>query len=394
MPWVETLPSGRYRALYRLPNGQKRSVPGTFTHKQAARNASVEAEGKTKRAGWTDPRAGQTTWGEWFELWWPTRQIEPSTSKRESGLAAVHLLPRWRDVPLSAIRRQDVQAWISALLAENVGTEDDPAYRAPSTARRVLTVFVSSLSAAQDAELIGSNPAVRMKLPPMPQGRQVYLTRAQYATLASAVERREDRAVLDFLVGTGVRWGELAGMHVDQLDLAGGVVTVSNTTDGEEVKPYPKGRQWRRVPLLQWVVDYLDVPDPKPCGLKHRGRGGCPSGLLFPSRTGTARASRSFTRWVLDPALRDAGLDGLGVTLHDLRHTYASWLVQDGVPLARVAQLLGHQSTRMTEVYAHLAPASHDDVERALRDPRGANVGQDGSPSSVPRLRPVPPRNT
>ena len=380
MPWVETLPSGRYRALYRLPNGQKRSVPGTFTHKQAARDAAIAAEGVTKRAGWRDPRAGQVSWADWCKVWWPTRQIEPQTRKREQGFVDVHIEPRWGSVGLADIRRQDVQAWVTGLAREHES----------STVRRILNVFVSSLSAAQDAELIGSNPAVRMKLPPMPQGRQVFLTRAQYASLAGEVKHDRDRALLDFLVGTGVRWGEAAGMHIDQLDLAAGIVTVSNTTDGVEIKPYPKGRRWRRVPLLQWVVDYLEVPEPVDCGLEHRGRRGCSSGLLFPSTTGTARDRRSFQRHVLNPALKRAGLEGLGLTIHDLRHTYASWLVQDGVPLARVAELLGHQSTRTTEIYAHFAPASHDDIERALRDPRGADVGQTRLPPGVARLHPAP----
>ena len=97
---------------------------------------------------------------------------------------------------------------------------------------------------------------------------------------------------------------------------------------------------------------------------------------------------------MLRPALERAGLGERGVTLHDLRHTYASWLVQDGVPLTRVAGLLGHSSTRTTEIYAHFAPAEREDVARALRDPRGANVGQADAIGAFERLHLVTPDST
>ncbi len=386
MAWTERLPSGRWRGSYRLPNGQIRSA-GTFDHKKAAHDAAIQAEGLTKRPGWRDPRAGQTPWRAWHAVWWPTRSIEPTTSSGERSMVDVHIMPRWGDVALADIKRHDVQAWVTGIVTEKLGDDDEPRYRTASTARRILNVFVSSLTAAVDAELLVANPALRIKLPPIPPGRQVFLTRAQYAQLAAQVPGREDRAVLDFLVGTGARWGEMAGLHVHNLDLVRGVATIADTTDGNEIKPYPKGRRQRRVPILQWMVDYLDVPEPTPCGLPHRTVRKCPSGLLFPGARGGARDDRNFWHRVLSPALDAAGLTELGLTIHDLRHTYASWLVQDGVPLTRVAELLGHASTRTTEIYAHFAPATGRDIEQAMRDPRGAHVEQHPTPPGFTTLR-------
>lgn len=165
------------------------------------------------------------------------------------------------------------------------------------------------------------------------------------------------------------------------------MVTIADTTDGTEIKPYPKGRRQRRVPVLQRMVDHLDVPEPAPCGLPHRTVRKCPSGLLFPAARGGARDDRNFWHRVLSPAIQAAGLGELGMTIHDLRHTYASWLVQDGVPLTRVAELLGHASTRTTEIYAHFAPVTARDIEQAMRDPRGANVEQGPTPQRFTALR-------
>lgn len=387
MAWTEKRASGRYRGMYRLPNGDRVTV-GTFDHKKAARDAAIAAEGKVKRPDWRDPRAGLITWREWHDIWWPTRQIEPETRKTEAGMVANHLMPRWADEPLALITRQDVKAWGTSITTENVGTVDAPRYRKPSTARRILNIFVSSMTAALDAELITVHPAVRIKLPPNPPTDPVFLTRAQYAALVSKVPNQQDRAVLDFLAGTGLRWGELAGLHIHNLDLRNGVVIVADVTDGTEVKPYPKGGRQRRVPLLQWVVDELDVPEPTGCGLKHR-HGHCPSGLVFPAPRGGVREDRNFTHRVLHPAAEAAGLGGLGISLHDLRHTYASWLAQDGLPLGRIAELLGHASMRTTEIYAHFRPTVTNDIEHAMRSPRVADGGQTPTTSGFTGLRAV-----
>jgi integrase len=53
-------------------------------------------------------------------------------------------------------------------------------------------------------------------------------------------------------------------------------------------------------------------------------------------------------------AVNEAGIEDF--TFHDLRHTFASWLVMSGVDLATVSTLMGHRTIQMTMRYAHLAP--------------------------------------
>jgi integrase len=75
---------------------------------------------------------------------------------------------------------------------------------------------------------------------------------------------------------------------------------------------------------------------------------------------------------------------------HDLRHTYASWLVQNGTPIEEVARLRGHASSVVTQRYAHLADTPKDSVLKALGNPfRGASVGQTDTPRDSQSLRAV-----
>lgn len=245
MAWVETLPSGKYRGMYR--DGRKRKVSaGTFTHKKTARDAAIDAEAKVLRNGWRDPRASKITWAQWHDQWWDSRAVEASTKKNEASMVKCHIMPEWKDVPLAAITRHDVQSWANKLKVS------------PGTRRRILNVFVSSLTAAVDAEIIDSNPAMRAKIAPVGPPRHVYLTQEQYAALRDAFPE-EWRPVLDFLTSTGVRWGEMAGLHWEHL--GGDQLQVINVVSAGKIKPYPKGRRKRLVPIPEWARAEIDWQD-------------------------------------------------------------------------------------------------------------------------------------
>lgn len=85
--------------------------------------------------------------------------------------------------------------------------------------------------------------------------------------------------------------------------------------------------------------------------------------FLYSRKGGKPGQVRAF-KTAFNAACRRAGIEDLRI--HDLRHHYASRLVQRGVPLQRVQHLLGHKSMRMTERYAHLAPSDLDDAVAVL----------------------------
>lgn len=370
MAWTEQVPSGRWKGLYRLPDGSRRSA-GTYPHKKAAMNAAAAAEQEAAQLGWRDPRAGARLWSDWVAEWWPTRNVESSTLRTDESRRTKHLDDRWGDVPLVDITRHDVKAWAADLLASGM---------AAATRDRCVALLSASLVAAVDAEIITANPAARLRLSSADNTRERYLTKDEAFAVLDEIPEGVQRAIAAMLLGTGVRWGEGAGATVQRLDVAGRQFRVAETWDDKarQVKDYPKGRKRRTVPVPDWTLEHVEP-------LVDRRK----SGFLFLTAEGTPLDHHNYRRRVWIPAVERAGL--ADVHLHDARHTYASWLIQDGVPLEEVGRLLGHVSPLTTRRYAHLAETPSASVLSALSRPqRGANEGQDVAPtdSNVLQFRP------
>jgi integrase len=370
MGWARKLPSGRYQGQYRGTDGKVRTADGgPFSHKAAAVRAAAEAEAEARAPGWRDPSAGLMTWAAWCEAWWPTRTVEASTLAADTGRRDNHLMPRWGAVALVDITRHDVKAWAAELRARGLS---------PATVHRIVTLLSASLAAAVDAEILQANAAARLRLPTPPASAERYLTREEFDAIAGHLEGQWLR-MATLLVGTGARFGEAAGLHHARVDAGRGWVEIVETWDPARgaIKGYPKGRRRRQVPLPGWVD--LGTPETQTCGATHPG---CRSPLVVSSEAGTPMDVDNFRkRW--DVACRRADVGH--VRPHDLRHTYASWLLQAGISLAEVGRLLGHVSPTTTQRYAHLAETPAEEVLAALGRPRprAANVQQ---PAAAPGL--------
>ncbi|WP_325598640.1 site-specific integrase [Nocardioides sp.] len=346
-----------------------------FTHKAKAEREAGAKEVDARSLLWRDPEAFKRPWGEWADEWETARQVESSTGRTDKQRRRTYLDPRWADVPIGSITRHDVKAWAVQLRATGIS---------PSTVQRIVHLFSASLNAAIDAEVLESNPASRIRLPKGAQEQERFLTHEEYFAIRAELSTTADQLVADLLVSTGLRWSEMAGLHWSRVDLGRGslsVVEVYDQTTGT-VKPYPKGKRARTVPLTDDLVVALvehqrGAGKGQSCGVDHT-TGICRSGLVFTTPSG--RPLRN-SNWA--PGWRRAVLDAdVGhVRIHDLRHTYASWLLQRGIPIAEVGRLLGHISTVTTAKYAHLADSPSEAVRLALAAPRLPHEG--GSESSL-----------
>ncbi|WP_022906649.1 tyrosine-type recombinase/integrase [Curtobacterium sp. B18] len=278
-------------------------------------------------------------------------------------------------MPLVDITRHDVKAWAADLLTSGMD---------PATVQRCVALLSASLVAAVDAGIITANPASRLRLANADNTRERYLTKDEAFRLLDEIPEGIPRAMAAMFFGTGLRWGEAAGATLQRLDSDSGVFRVAETWDDKlkQPKDYPKGRRRRTVPVPDWTLAYLE-----PLVVARRG------GFIFLSADGTPLDHHNYRSRIWIPAVKRAGLDD--VHLHDARHTYASWLTQDGVPLDEVGRLLGHVSPLTMHRYAHLAETPSVAVFGALSrpEPRGADVGQDAAPGDSNALQ-FRPRRT
>lgn len=301
---------------------------------------AIEAEERSRVPGWRDPRAGARKWGDWYEEWVTSRRIEASTSRSDVSIRKNHLA-YWDAVPLIEIDRFALKKWVKVLHDKGL---------AQSSIARIVMVMSSSLTGAADAGIIHANPAFRLGVSPPDTDDARYFTRKQVRRFLKELgEGSRDHAIFALLVGTGLRWGEAMGLGVDRIDFKRKRIRVAEVRDRAtgQIKPYPKSRRRRTVPLPDWVADAI-----KPFA-KAQKEDGLDSifGHVDPS---------NWRRDVWGP-LNTGGVP------HDLRHTYASWLLQDGMSLAEVSKLLGHSSQRVTERYAHLQDTPDEAVFTAMR---------------------------
>ncbi|MEM6785252.1 MAG: site-specific integrase [Bacteroidota bacterium] len=197
----------------------------------------------------------------------------------------------------------------------------------------------------------------------VPKGPQVFphwLSREDFERLVQTLRQASSNAheqevgwlipLVTVAVYTGLRLGELVALRWRDVDLHARTLVVRHTATSRT-----KSRRDRAVPLAQQAVDVL-------VGIRPHDQ---LDGLVFTGATGRAvnkeYASKRFLRY-----RRQAGLPD-EIHFHCLRHTTASWLVQGGVSIVRVKEILGHASIQTTMRYAHLVPSGFlDELDRAM----------------------------
>lgn len=343
MAAIRKLPSGRYQAAVRLPNGRR--VTRSDPLRRVVVDWAKEEEARIARGQWRDPRLVKVTFDEWRDRWLASRVVEAETLRGNEMVVRLYLTPQWAGWLLPQITRMDVQAWVQRMVQDGGG---------PSVVRKAYQVLSTMLSAAVMEGALAQSPCHRIDLPAAPPKAPPWFTREQVDAIQAELPDRHATAT-ELMVWTGLRWGEMAGLRVGDVDwLRRRIAVVGVATQHGAWKEYPKTSKSRReVPVPPHVLEQLA---PLVAGRDASQR-------LFTTVRGGRPWSAGNWRNVWSAAVKRAGVPAYPP--HACRHTAASWLVQDGVPLYDVQRLLGHESFATTTRYAHLAPDAHEAVEEA-----------------------------
>ncbi|MCE5291302.1 MAG: site-specific integrase [Nocardiaceae bacterium] len=290
-----------------------------------------------------------------------------------------HVLPQWGSWQLGKIDHMSVQAWISRLSVE----------RSRATVAEAKRLMSGAMRSAVRSRLIGVDPTVGIRVP----GHRVrdtderILSRDEIRSgLVPAIVPERYQTLVATAAFTGMRWGEVIGLCPDAVDLKDGTVrvirTVTEVAGHTEFKPFPKSKAGRRlIPLPAWLTEELaEYLNRYPVHGDQR--------LIFSNEVGGALLRTTFRTRVWRPALVRAGLlgevyeirDGFeavwmgadgevsseifgnheqavkhvakneasGFRFHDLRHSYGTWLADDGLPPHKIAKVMGHENITTT----------------------------------------------
>lgn len=391
MAWAEKRGPNRWRGAYRVSIGGKlveqylNEDPETgalFTSAASAKRAANAKEDAERKRPVRRAANGLPTIGEFCrETYWPNRKVQPGTKKRDESPLNLHILPQWETYAVNVPIKQDVNEWVEALGATRAKTLTKGGHRVeermlkPGTVARIFFVFSGIMKAAYDADLITSTPCHRVTLPDDAPPDEYFLTEDEYERLEASAPNEHMKMYLKLGVKTGGRWGELTGLHRRRIDTRNGSIVFHETWDevSHRMKLYPKGGNRRGVPIdaqfAEELDDYMRRNPATPCTTPHIDDQGnvrpCKSALLFAWNDAGDPWPHSSVRqqwWV--PMVAGAGL--IGVRMHDLRHTYASWLIQRRITIDELCELMGHSSTVVTRRYAHLAGSHWDRVRKVL----------------------------
>ena len=249
------------------------------------------------------------------------------------------VLPRLGQIRVEDVRRSDLAALHREVSAKT-----------PIQANRALALLSKMLSLAVAWEMRGDNPAIGIERN-AENKRERFLSPTELARLNEALGSHGSRAsanAIRLLLLTGARRGEILGATWSQFDLEAGVWTKPAATTKQK-KPH-------RVPLNAAALALLRE-------LKARSA----SPALFPGRGANAFQGELKRSWA--SICKAAELEDL--RLHDLRHSFASFLASSGLSLPTIGALLGHTQPATTARYAHLL----DSALREATERVGALVG-------------------
>jgi integrase/recombinase XerC len=194
-----------------------------------------------------------------------------------------------------------------------------------------------------------ANPARAVRAPKMEKRLPGHLTRPEVETVFALAEARaaentlagtRDLVVLELLYGSGVRLTELHGLDLTDLEIPTG-----------QMKVRGKGRKERIIPLTRRSIQAIERYHPRrEEALSNTGQGKAPQALLLNSRGGRL-SRRSIQRAVR--AFLEKAAAGQGLSVHSIRHSFATHLLDAGADLMAVKELLGHVSLSTTQIYTH-----------------------------------------
>ncbi len=342
---------------------------GKVIYKNVLGKTQAEVKEKLARAiednkGLDIVKAGQYTVGQWMDVWYENYakiKVRPSSHKTYKGYIENHIKPSIGKIPLSKLTTLEVQALYRKLLTsgrvERTESKQQPKGLSAKTVRNINQVISSAMELAKSQKLISSNPTDGCALPKVEHQEMKTLTADQLAAFFREAKSSGVFEMYYMELATGLRRGELLGLKWEDINLETGTIQIKRQVariNGEVVEaPLKTKNSYRTLSIGADAIEIL-----------REQRGKVFGEYVFPSPNGGPISPDSVLH-MLHRVLERAGLPK--IRFHDLRHTFSTLALQNGVDIKTVSGMLGHYSAGFTlDTYAHVTTAAQKEAARTM----------------------------
>ena len=309
-------------------------------------------------------KSGKYTVGTWMDEWFENVakiKVRPSSHQTYRGYIDNHIKPSIGNIPLEKLTTMDLQRLYRTLLTkgrvERIEAENQPSGLSAKTVRNINQVISSALDLAVAQKIIPSTPTDACELPKVEHREMQTIPEEQLQAFLAEARATGVYEMYYIELATSLRRGELLGLKWQDIDWKNGIIKVRRQiarVDGQIVEaPLKTKNSYRTVTISPQAIDVLK-----------QQRAKTHDQYVFPSPNGGPISPDSVNN-MLKRVLARAGIPK--VRFHDLRHTFATIALQNGVDIKTVSGMLGHFSAGFTlDTYAHVTTAAQKEAAQTM----------------------------
>jgi len=357
---------GRWEGRYTVGHDP---VTGKQIFKNVLGKTQNEVKEKLKKAlvesGQVDfTKSGQYTVGTWMDTWFENVakiKVRPSSHQTYKGYIDNHIKPNIGKIPLEKLTTMDLQKFYRKLLTkgrvERIESREQPKGLSAKTVRNINQVISSAMDLAVAQKIILVNPTNACELPKVEHQEMQTIPAEQLQAFLDEARATGVYEMYYIELATGLRRGELLGLKWTDIDWKNGIIKVRRQVarvNGEIVEaPLKTKNSYRAVSISPQAIEVLREQKRK-----------TNDQYVFPSPNGGPISPDSVNN-MLKRVLERAGIPK--VRFHDLRHTFATIALQNGVDIKTVSGMLGHFSAGFTlDTYAHVTTAVQKEAAQTM----------------------------
>ncbi len=358
---IQKRPDGKWRATISLgvgPDGKRR-------RKDIYGATRAEVQKKLRQAQNANdagklPTSIKTTVAEYLEFWIENiSKAAASTKQRYGGDIRKHIVPVIGKARLQQLTGLHIDTVISTAAGQ----------LAPSSQRHLFTVMNKAFKDAVKRDLIGFNPCSKSDKPKVPKHKPTVWDAVEAQSFLEHVHGHRWFALFVTAMFTAMRQGESLALFWSDIDWENNQIQIARTLTDEENRAVvgdttktEAGIRFINAPL--YLMDALDNHRARMAVDGHPTQGDT---LVFVNHAGNIISRNNLVSRTFKPLCKAAGVPVL--VWHEMRHTTATLLLERGIPINNVSELLGHASSVVTaKIYAHATKAGMKRVTAATAD--------------------------